>query len=166
MVPSTRPSDPLSQDTHAQKVIALILSDDATIASFTAATAIGRSLKVYVSTSENRQKSLAKVADHDSTSTLQTSLTEASDVHEPAQALMAIGLSYVTKAMRKLGRQMQHAGFTASDGVINTVLELAVCEVMMGETSKGETHCQGKCFPNARSIDHSLPLLDSRLTFG
>ncbi len=157
MVPSTRPSDPQSQSSHAQKVISLILSDDATIASFTAATLIGRALNVYARASENRKICQNDMIDHGSTSHLQSSLIEASDAYQaPAQALMTIGLSYVTKAMRKLGHQMQLSGFSATDGVINTVLELAVCEVMMGETSKGETHCQGKCF-----VEHSSEWLCS-----
>ena len=147
MVPSTRPSDPLSQNSHAQKVISLILSDDATIASFTAATVIGRALKVYASASENRHMDERKRADRESTPNLHPSSTSASEVDQaPAQALMTTGLSYVTKAMRKLGQQMQDSGFSPNDGIINTVLELAVCEVMMGDTSKGETHCQGKWF--------------------
>lgn len=148
MVPSTRPSAQSSPDSHTRKVIQLTLSDGATIDSFTAAMAIGRALKVYASASEHRNVSQNQSDNAEPAPTIQSSLAGvgASDANKAAgQALMTTGLAYLTKAMRKLNFQIQgEPGFRADDNVISTVLELSVCELLLGDTTRGEIHCQGK----------------------
>ena len=55
---------------------------------------------------------------------------------------MATGLGYMTRSMRKLNDQVSK-GLQVDDKATMAVLEFLVCEILMGELSKAETHCQG-----------------------
>jgi hypothetical protein len=149
MVPSTRPSDLISQNRHTAKVINFLLSDDVTIDSFAAVMAIGRAMNVYASESRKKKVSNQIQMNGVGASTAPASVVRAESAQESAQELMTTGLAYMTRAMRKLNQRVRNSGFNTEDAVIGTVLELLVCEILMGETLRGEIHCQGRfssCF--------------------
>lgn len=123
MVPATRPADPPSHNPHTRNVLSFVLNSDSAIDSFTAAMAIGRAMNVYASKSSNRQAP--------------------DEGYGPAQGLMTTGLAFVTRAMRKLNQQALRVGFVTDDSTIATVLELLVCEILMGDSARGEIHSQG-----------------------
>ena len=143
MVPSTRPSDLISQNRHTAKVINFILSDETTIDSFAAAMAMGRAMNVYASESRNRQVTSQLRINERGASTTEASLATAESTQESAQALMRAGLAFMTRAMRSLNERVRKSGFDTDDATIGTVLELLVCEILTGETLRGEIHCQG-----------------------
>jgi len=144
MVPSTRPFDLASQNRRTGAVISLYLSDDGAIDSFTAAMTIGRASEVYNSKSRNHQAHQRKVNEHDQASGPYLSVGDASNAPQgSAQALMRTGLAYMTRAMRKLNHLILNSEFPTGDQVIANVLDLLVCEVLMGGVARGETHCQG-----------------------
>jgi hypothetical protein len=126
MVPSTRPSDLISQNRHTAKVINFLLSDDATIDSFAAAMAMGRAVGVYSSESKNRQISNQLQINEFGGSTAQVSLIKADSAEESAQSLMTTGLAYMASAMRKLSQRVRKSVFNTNDATIGTVLELLV----------------------------------------
>jgi hypothetical protein len=145
MVPSTRPFDQASQNHRTRAIFSLYLSDEAAIDSFTAAMSIGQAMNIYASKSRNRQAGQHGVNEHDSVPGPKISHASASNTLQgPAQALMTTGLAYMTRAMRKLNSQLLSSGLAAEDTVIATVLNFLVCEILLGETSRGEIHCQGK----------------------
>lgn len=145
MVPSTRPFDPVSQNRRTSAIISLYLSDDTAIDSFTAAMTIGRASDAYALESGIQQVHQPDVNEHDPKLDTRLSLVNTSSARQgPSQALMRIGLAYMTRSMRKLTHQMRNSGLTAGDSVIAAVIEFLVCEILMGGTSGGEIHCQGK----------------------
>ena len=145
MVPSTRPFDLVSQNRRTSAIIGLYLSDDAAIDSFTAAMTIGRASDAYALESGNQQAHQLNVDEHDPTLDTRLSLANTSNARQgPSQALMRIGLAYMTRSMRKLNQQTLISGLTVSDSVIAAVLDYLVSEILLGGTSGGETHCQGK----------------------
>lgn len=145
MVPSTRPFDLVSQNRRTSALISLHLSDVAATDSFTAAMTIGRASNAYASESGIQQVHQLDVNEHDPTLDTRLSLANTSSARQgPSQALMRIGLAYMTRSMRKLNHQILNSGLTVGDSVIAAVLNFLVCEILMGGTSGGETHCQGK----------------------
>ena len=145
MVPSTRPFDLVSQNRRTSAIIGLYLSDDAATDSFTAAMTIGRASDAYAAESGIQQVHQLDVNEHDPTLDTRLSLGNTSNARQgPSQALMRIGLAYMTRSMRKLNQEILNSGLTASDTVIAAVLDYLVCEILLGGTNGGETHCQGK----------------------
>ena len=151
MVPSTRPSDPISQSRHTAKVINFLLSDDSTIDSFAAAMAMGRAMNVYASESWNRHFTSQLSINERGASTTQATLVTNDLPPESAQALMTAGLAYMSRAMHKLNERVRESGFKSDDAAIGTVLELLVCEILTGGTLTGEIHCQGR-YPFSASV--------------
>lgn len=145
MVPSTRPSDLMSQNRHTARVIHFFLCNEAVLGSFIGAMAIGKAMNVYATESKNRQISnQPRMSEPGSESTGQASLSKAEPVHESAQKLMARGLAYMVGSMRKLNETAHESGFTADDSVLGTVNSLLVCELLLGNTSTAETHCRSR----------------------
>ena len=147
MVPSTRPSDLASQDRHIRKVIQFTLSSDMVLDSVTAVMVIARAMNAYASESKARWTAtpdLDEAADQiGSSRPLPFRLTSGAKLRN-ARGLVAQGLGYMNRAMRKLNEQISKS-FEADDQATMTVLEFVVCEILMGEVSKAETHCQGLC---------------------